>query len=513
MQGQEEICLSAWDPCECFIFLNSYVAYILTDLWSDVFKYLFTFRLHYCRYCYQRHCAIYKSPIQELMKSVSSVTNAAETEDEGGHVEKDGSHTCLTPNDRLARSPRFVVATNFIKLVWLSNTEGFDTHGGCMGLSSLDWDEDIGAKIDTRTSIVDIVHIPEDDESFPGLFVNQLPSENFVSKDGTHLLLTSQWRSISKVIKICVATGEVQPIAFNLKDTSHTAGSQSLLCMTSSGGAIVSQSEPNTAPTLGFISSNSLMKAVSEDNGLVPSTLIAQFGPVAATTTFPPNDVLQQGGDKKISYHVIRSHPEHGEVKAPVEGILLLPPKSNDKHVPLIVVPHGGPHSCTPTAYVPSYAFLCHTGNFGILHVNFRGSTGFGQAALESLAGTIGDQDVKDVVHLTNQVLAEYEDHIDASRVGVCGGSHGGFLAGHLIGQYPELFKVAAMRNPVTNIATMTTATDIPDWTYVESLGPGKYDWSQFRGPNKSDLSAMWDASREFECDMFIIKFYIVASN
>ena len=49
----------------------------------------------------------------------------------------------------------------------------------------------------------------------------------------------------------------------------------------------------------------------------------------------------------------------------------------------------------------------------------------------------------------------------------------GGFLAGHCIGQHPDIFKVAAMRNPCTNIATMVTATDIPDWCYVESLGPG----------------------------------------
>lgn len=49
----------------------------------------------------------------------------------------------------------------------------------------------------------------------------------------------------------------------------------------------------------------------------------------------------------------------------------------------------------------------------------------------------------------------------------------GGFLAGHLIGQHPDLFKVAAMRNPCTNIASMVTATDIPDWCYVETLGTG----------------------------------------
>lgn len=49
----------------------------------------------------------------------------------------------------------------------------------------------------------------------------------------------------------------------------------------------------------------------------------------------------------------------------------------------------------------------------------------------------------------------------------------GGFLAGHCVGQYPDVFKVAATRNPVMNIASMVTATDIPDWCYIEALGIG----------------------------------------
>ncbi len=421
-------------------------------------------------------------------------------------TEKDGAFTCMTPNDRLARSPRFVQTTSaidgssLIKLVWLSNVEGFDTHGGCMGLSSFDWgaENDIETTMETRKEIVDVIHHPEDDDAFPGLWLNQLPSDAFVSNDGKYFFVTTQWRSISKIVKINIETGDVQPIVFNLNGDGTTLGSQRLLCLTNSGDAIVAQSEPNAAPSIGFISSSNLQR---EGRDLVPSNQIKMFGPVAATSKFPVESFL--GGDEKLSYDVIKTHPEHGDVKSPVEGILLLPSKGTYEKIPLVVVPHGGPHSCTPTAYVPSYAFLCQKGNFGILHVNYRGSAGFGQAALESLAGNIGDQDVKDVVHLTNHVLEEFKDKLDASKVGVCGGSHGGFLAGHLIGQHPELFKVAAMRNPVTNIATMTTATDIPDWTYVECFGPNRYDWTKFRGPNKDDLSAMWDASRKCKQSQF----------
>ena len=106
-----------------------------------------------------------------------------------------------------------------------------------------------------------------------------------------------------------------------------------------------------------------------------------------------------------------------------------------EEKIPLIVVPHGGPHSCTSTIYTPSYAYLCQHGGYAILHCNYRGSNAFGQDTLESLAGTAGSLDVNDVVHLTKHALAS-NDALDSSRVGICGGSHGGFLAGHLIGQF-----------------------------------------------------------------------------
>lgn len=116
-------------------------------------------------------------------------------------------------------------------------------------------------------------------------------------------------------------------------------------------------------------------------------------------------------------------------------------------------------------------------------------------ADLNSLPGKIGQQDVADVVRLTRHALeADHdgagkgafrvrggkEQQLDGGRVAVVGGSHGGFLGGHLIGQHPGLFKAAALRNPVCNIPSMAGVTDIPDWCGVEALGIGGYD---FAGP------------------------------
>ena len=446
-------------------------------------------------YCYQRPAKLYSSSVTHLLERLHvSSTEEIESADEND----DEDFVCLTPNDRLARSPRFSpkATDGASKLVYLCNTPGFDTHGGCMELHSLGWDVVKGsADFNTRRVLVKEVRLPSDsdghtekigDMPFPGIFTNQLPTECF-SEDGKSVYMTTQWGSISKAIQISTEDGRIKPLSFALSSDSAnpSEASQAILGITKEG-AIVAQSEPGQPMTIGLISPGEM-----EGDGNASCVSLPRILAAAASSASISAPATNTG----LTYQVINMNPEHGKVKVPVQGILLLPTNlPSDEKLPMIVVPHGGPHSCTSTGYVPSYAYLCAHGKYAILHVNYRGSSGFGQDALESLAGTAGELDVKDCVHATKHVLDLFPN-IDPERVGFCGGSHGGYLAGHCIGQYPELFKVAAMRNPVTNIATMTTSTDIVDWCAIETFGVGSYDWTKYRGPDREELGAMWDAS------------------
>ena len=156
--------------------------------------------------------------------------------------------------------------------------------------------------------------------------------------------------------------------------------------------------------------------------------------------------------------------------------------------MPLIVVPHGGPHASFATDYMHPYAWLAAACGWAVLLVNYRGSMGCGEAATSSLPGHIGDHDVSDVHVATLTALqlggnssssggvvtvdvlgqASLPVRLDADRVVVAGGSHGGFLAAHMIGAHPDVFNAAVLRNPVINVAAMLTATDIPDWCVRE---------------------------------------------
>ena len=100
--------------------------------------------------------------------------------------------------------------------------------------------------------------------------------------------------------------------------------------------------------------------------------------------------------------------------------------------------------------------------------MNYRGSIGISESFSNCLHGNIGDYDVKDCFAAFESVVAsEFADSPDLKKV-VMGGSHGGFLTGHLIGQYPGAFCCASSRNPVLNLLAMFGLTDIPDWILCE---------------------------------------------
>ena len=439
----------------------------------------------------------------------------------------------LSVNKAYARSPRFSVPKDgTAKLCFLSSTDGFPTHHAGVELSVLDWDTaSDSANPDSLRTLVDTVKMPTLDDdannhgsnnytgsdgedgtmpndkvagmTFPGLYMGQLP-KNCCTKD--YLLATTQWGSVVTVVRISLDDGTVRLFKTAIDstdrkddDSNNLTASTRLLSTTPDGGAILCRSSPNQPAVIGYVSPEGV-EALSSD--AVP---IASMRPVAASTIASLSDDKVQ---KLLgfSFEVLTrrgtafktaSNDEDESKECPVQWILITPQKSNESSSssslpPLLVVPHGGPHSCTPTWYNPAIAFLCGHGGYALLLVNYRGSIGFGEDSVNALPGNAGKLDVQDVVDATEAIGAT--GLVDKDRIGICGGSHGGFLTGHCIGQRPDLFKVAALRNPVTNIASMVTATDIPDWCQVEAMGQWT-DPDKFRGPTKDQLMTMYDAS------------------
>lgn len=430
-------------------------------------------------YCQQRPSKIYCSSIRHLLKRLSSLEN-----DESMKSDKD--FAVLTPTFRLARSPRIspVREDGTSSLVFLGCEQGFDTHSGCWALHAMKLED---GQFSSSRIVVDQVMDPRNSPAeigvvaglkFPGLFLLELPNDCFVSPDV--LLLTSQWGSVMKVIQVSLAKKNLLSlIRFAGEEESS---SSSLLCITPDGGAIFTNQASNRSGSLHIIPSGTLSTLV---RGEVPCKEVISLPSIAATR-------FSALSCKKFDFQLslqTQEPPKVDEVSfdLPIQSILLLPVASSGAKPPLIVVPHGGPHSASSTTYMPGYAFLCGHGGYAILLVNYRGSTGFGHRSVESLTSNIGTLDVADILAATRTLQAS--GLIDPERVGICGGSHGGFLTAHCTSKYPDLFKAAVLRNPVVNIPSMTTATDIPDWCFVEACG--MYDWNTYRPPTEEELLTM----------------------
>ena len=147
---------------------------------------------------------------------------------------------------------------------------------------------------------------------------------------------------------------------------------------------------------------------------------------------------------------------------------------ARSKH-PVILWIHGGPHVAFTDTYISYASAFCKVG-FAVILVNYRGSTSDTTESLYSLPGKIGLQDVQDVKKVTELFLDQCDDICDRENIFLFGGSHGGFLSAHLIGQFSDYYRAAVMRNPLIDISAMPAATDIIDWTYFETGLPYQQD-------------------------------------
>ncbi|KFQ15396.1 Acylamino-acid-releasing enzyme, partial [Leptosomus discolor] len=145
------------------------------------------------------------------------------------------------------------------------------------------------------------------------------------------------------------------------------------------------------------------------------------------------------------------------------EALLLSPPDGTAPH-PLVVCPHDGPHAVFDARWRPSMAALCQLG-FAVLLVNYHGSLGFGQASISSLLSHMDEQDVADTQLAVEQALCS--ETLDPHHLALLAGSHGAFIALHLLAHEPERYQACALRSPVSNLPALLGTSDIPNWRYT----------------------------------------------
>ncbi len=149
-----------------------------------------------------------------------------------------------------------------------------------------------------------------------------------------------------------------------------------------------------------------------------------------------------------------------------VEGWYMQPP-AGEAPYPTILYIHGGPHLAYGYGFHFDFQMLAGAG-YGLLFLNHRASTGYGDSFSTAIKGDWGNLDYNDLMsgvdHAIELGLA------DADRLGVCGLSGGGNLSCWIVGQTTR-FKAAIPQNPVTNWRSFYGTSDIGIYFGVEQMG------------------------------------------
>lgn len=156
---------------------------------------------------------------------------------------------------------------------------------------------------------------------------------------------------------------------------------------------------------------------------------------------------------------------------APVEGWFLRSDGA-DTPLPTVLSIHGGPHSAWGAQFNFDHLMFAGAG-YGVLLVNHRASTGYGDAFATAIRGDWGNLDYADLMAGVDHAIEE--GLADPDRLGVFGISGGGNLTGWVIG-HTDRFKAACPENPVFNWFSMYGTSDLGADFSVRELGGRPYE-------------------------------------
>jgi dipeptidyl aminopeptidase/acylaminoacyl peptidase len=148
----------------------------------------------------------------------------------------------------------------------------------------------------------------------------------------------------------------------------------------------------------------------------------------------------------------LREKLPRASLAAVTPAYLVLPKGVSPKVLPAVIVPHGGPWARDNWGYLPLAQFLANRG-YAVLMPNFRGSTGYGKHFLDAGNLQWGDKMQDDltwgVQYLVDKGIA------DPKRVGILGGSYGGYATLAGVTFTPDLYAAAVDIVGPSNLVTL----------------------------------------------------------
>jgi dipeptidyl aminopeptidase/acylaminoacyl peptidase len=185
--------------------------------------------------------------------------------------------------------------------------------------------------------------------------------------------------------------------------------------------------------------------------------------------------------DKKSfgKQEIVRYKARDGET---IEGILVRPVNQQDQtKYPLIVTVHGGPEAHVQNGWVTSYSNpgqIAAGRGFAVFYPNYRGSTGRGVAFAKAHQSDYGGREFDDIIDGIDYLIKM--GLVDETKVGITGGSYGGFATAWCSTYHTKRFAAGVMFVGISNMISKSGTTDIPEEMFLVHARKRIWDDWQF---------------------------------
>lgn len=165
-----------------------------------------------------------------------------------------------------------------------------------------------------------------------------------------------------------------------------------------------------------------------------------------------------------------------------IEGILIYPLGYEEgTPYPTITVVHGGPEAHYDNGWLTGYSTVGQMGadqGFAVFYPNYRGSTGRGLEFAMSSQGDLAGAEFDDIVDGVDYLISE--KITDKDKVGVTGGSYGGYATAWMSTKYSERFAAGVMFVGISNNLSKWGTSDIPEELF--HVHARKRIWDDYMG-------------------------------
>jgi dipeptidyl aminopeptidase/acylaminoacyl peptidase len=249
-----------------------------------------------------------------------------------------------------------------------------------------------------------------------------------------------------------------------------------------SGGKLTFHTKGRASIALGNLSADGTRAALSFATALLPAEIAvgsftSEAGPLSTKVLTRFNSALVE----QLAVAEAEPHWIDSADGTKVHVWVIKPPgfKPSRKY-PTVLEIHGGPHAQYGETFFHEFQVLAAAG-YVVVYSNPRGSKGYGDEHSAAIKGNWGQADWRDM----QAVIAFMKGlpYVDTTRMGVMGGSYGGYMTNWAISHTDE-FAAAITDRCVSNLVSMVGSSDLP-------LVPGEY-WA---GNSWDQTEAIWEQS------------------